>query len=197
MSVLRDTHLKKLSNILVAIVAVWICKCPAAHGRQDTTGPWQTIESRFAVIYYLSEKDLQRFDRKIDYSPNAGHLKRLRSELAAHTPYAHLLAKVDAIFERVQEILDMRGRPAKVIIRIYGDKKAFDEVCFRITGKKCRIRSWYLFETRTVYANAKDIHEGILAHEMAHHIIDHYMTVRPPRATAEILARYVDKHLFY
>jgi hypothetical protein len=36
----------------------------------------------------------------------------------------------------------------------------------------------------------------MLAHEMAHSIIDHYLRVRPPHATAEILARYVDGHLF-
>jgi hypothetical protein len=40
------------------------------------------------------------------------------------------------------------------------------------------------------------MHEGILAHEMAHAIIDQFLTVRPPSATAEILARYVDGHLF-
>ena len=43
--------------------------------------------------------------------------------------------------------------------------------------------------------NAEDVHEGMLAHEIAHSIIDHYLLVRPPRATAEILSRYVDAHL--
>jgi hypothetical protein len=40
-----------------------------------------------------------------------------------------------------------------------------------------------------------DLHEGMLAHEMAHAIIDHFFAVRPPSSTAEILARYVGKHL--
>jgi len=35
----------------------------------------------------------------------------------------------------------------------------------------------------------------MLAHEIAHAIVDNYLSVRPPRATAEILARYVGKHL--
>ena len=34
-----------------------------------------------------------------------------------------------------------------------------------------------------------------MAHEIAHAIIDHYLLIRPPRATAEILAHYVDEHL--
>jgi hypothetical protein len=40
-----------------------------------------------------------------------------------------------------------------------------------------------------------DLHEGMLAHEMAHCIIDYFLLVRPPVASAEILARYVDEHL--
>ena len=44
--------------------------------------------------------------------------------------------------------------------------------------------------------NARDLSAGMLAHECAHAIVDHYLAVRPPRATAEILARYVDGHLY-
>jgi hypothetical protein len=40
------------------------------------------------------------------------------------------------------------------------------------------------------------MYEGILAHEIAHSIIDNYLLILPPKATAEILARYVDEHLF-
>ena len=56
--------------------------------------------------------------------------------------------------------------------------------------------AWYLYQYHSIYINLEDLHEGILAHEMAHSIIDHYLIIRPPGATAEILARYVDSHLF-
>ena len=36
---------------------------------------------------------------------------------------------------------------------------------------------------------------AIMGHEIAHAIVDNYLSVRPPRAAAEILARYVGKHL--
>ena len=38
---------------------------------------------------------------------------------------------------------------------------------------------------------------GILAHEIAHAMIDNYLSVRPPKTTSEILARYVDENLHY
>ena len=65
----------------------------------------------------------------------------------------------------------------------------------KIFEKPCRFRAWYVYELNTIYLNVDDVHEGMLAHEIAHSIIDHYLLVRPPKATAEILARYVDKHL--
>jgi len=95
----------------------------------------------------------------------------------------------------------MRGRIKKVVINIFPNKKRFHEVQNKVAGEKSRIRArvraWYIYEQNTIYINNDDVHEGILAHEMAHAIIDHYLTVRPPKATAEILARYVDKHLYH
>jgi hypothetical protein len=157
---------------------------------------WKKIETRYTIIMFKSAKDLKNFDKKIDYSPSKARSSRLKKSSDSNDPFNRLRLKVDAVFERAQEILEMQGNVKSVVIRIYPDKKSLGDICFKITGRKCRIRSWYIFNNRTIYANARDTHEGILAHEMAHHIIDHYMNVRPPKATAEILARYVDKHLF-
>jgi Zn-dependent peptidase ImmA (M78 family) len=107
-----------------------------------------------------------------------------------------LKKKVDALYERVQEILDMRKRIKKVTINIFQNKKQLRAAYQEIYKKPCKLRCWYIYEYNAIYINANDLHEGMLAHEMAHSIIDHYLTVRPPRATAEILARYVDSHLF-
>ncbi len=103
--------------------------------------------------------------------------------------------KVDALFERAQEILDMRKRMDKVTINVYHDKDQLHAAFKQIYRKSCRIRAWYEFKYHTVFVCIDDVHEGMLAHEMAHGIIDHYLKVRPPTATAEILARYVDSNL--
>ena len=90
----------------------------------------------------------------------------------------------------------MRKIMKKVKINIYHDKEELRDAYQQIYNKTCRLRAWYIFEFNTIYLNVDDVHEGMLAHEIAHSIIDHYLTVRPPSATAEILARYVDGHLF-
>ena len=156
----------------------------------------QRLETRYALIRYETVKDLKKFNRRIDYSPGEFSLKSLFSPTGSKNVIDSITKKVDALYRRVQEILDMHGRMTKVNINLYREK-SFDDVYYRLVGIKRRVRSWYLFESKTIFINIDDVHEGILAHEMAHHIVDHYLKVRPPRATAEILARYVDKHLIF
>jgi hypothetical protein len=141
--------------------------------------------------------DLERMESCIRFSPEAMGLKTLFS-FSVSKPAdieASLQQKVDAVFERVQQILDMRSRMNKIRINVYSDKEALGRAYIRLTGNILNTRAWYVYEANAVYLNAKDVHEGILAHELAHAIIDNYFAVRPPRATAEILSRYVDAHL--
>jgi len=158
---------------------------------------WKCIETKHTIIQYEMINDLKKFDGKIDYSTGEFTLESLFSASDFKDPADSIKKKVDLLFERVQEILDMRRRTRKVIINLYPNKKRLHNAYFTINGAKCHIRAWYIYELNTIYINKDDVHAGMLAHEMAHSIIDHYFSARPPRATAEILARYVDKHLFF
>ncbi|MCJ7773698.1 MAG: hypothetical protein MUP22_11275 [Desulfobacterales bacterium] len=157
---------------------------------------WQSHETKYTIIQYKSAKDINKFDKSIDFSPDKFSIKGLFIAGDSNDPMGSITQKIDALFEKVQQILDMRKKIKKVTINIYPDEKQFHEAYYNITWTKCLVRSWYLFEKNTIYINVNDIHEGILAHEMAHSIINNYLDVRPPRATAEILAVYVDQHLF-
>lgn len=156
---------------------------------------WQQVETRYAIVRFQNQEDLEKFNRRLNYSPGASGLKWLFSGAGMQGLEEKVKQKVDSIYERAQEILDMRKRMEKVAIHIYHDTKALHEAFYSIYKKECRLRAWYVYEFKTIYVNVNDLHEGMLAHEMAHHLIDHYLTVRPPAATAEILARYVDAHL--
>jgi len=158
--------------------------------------PWHILDTKYTKIRYHSWKDLKKFGNKIDYSPWSLDLKGLFTKKSHDDLENEIKLKVDAVYERVQEILDMRKLMKKVIINIYHDKKELYAAYQKIFEKPCRLRAWYVYELNTICLNVGDAHEGILAHEIAHSIIDHYLLVRPPKATAEILARYVDKHLF-
>jgi hypothetical protein len=170
---------------------------PKRQAQAPTAINWQTLETRYTVIRYRDLKDLKRFVGKIDYSPSQSGLKGLLGFSGDVGDASAMRQRIDNLFRRVQSILDMHQTKEKAIINVYADKGGLQRAYSDLVGGTCRVRAWYYFDNRTIYVNASDVHEGILAHEMAHHIIDHYFDVRPPRATAEILARYVDKHLLY
>jgi hypothetical protein len=169
--------------------------CGVAKGQTSTGIVWQSIETKHTIIRYQSEKNLKKFNSRIKYRVERAGLKGLFSSSGSSDLKSTVSKKVDALFEKAQQILDMRKKMKKVTINVYPDKGQLQKAYESIYMKPCRIRAWYEYRFNTVYLNVNDTHEGMLAHEMAHGIIDHYLLVRPPSATAEILARYVDSHL--
>lgn len=184
---------KKLTGILPFFLVVFLY--PGVSRADDIR--WNEVKTKHTIIRYQADKDLKDFDRKIDYSavssspdldllisgPDNGDLKK------------KIINKVDAIYRRVQEILGMRKAMDRVKVNIYRDSADLKKAFYDIYKKEGKLRAWYIYEYNTIYINVKDLHEGMLAHEIAHSIIDHYLSVRPPSASAEILARYVDSHL--
>jgi hypothetical protein len=176
----------------VFIVAISGC----VHGNKIDAPVWQLMETRYTIIHYQSIADLKKFDHKISY-PNGdwGVLNRLTGS-SSENLHARIEIKVDRIYEKAQNILGMHKPMDKVHIHICRNKKQLIDYCKSIYGRPCRFRAWYAYQLNTVYVNHSDLDEGILGHELAHSIIDQYLLVRPPKATAEILASYVDLHLF-
>ncbi|MBA4369149.1 MAG: hypothetical protein C0403_16090 [Desulfobacterium sp.] len=157
--------------------------------------PWVTLETKYTIIRFLKAEDLDTFSVSMDFDQKFWGLKQLFSDKSPGTVHEEVSAKVDNLYERVQEILDMRKKSPKVFINIYPDRNLLDQAYYHIYQSKNNIRAWYIFDSNTIYININDVHEGMLAHEMAHSIIDHFLLVRPPAASAEILSRYVDAHI--
>ena len=181
---------------LIIILAV----SPLSAGRAQADGirlvPWLVLKTRHTTIRYKSEQDLALFHGAVEFGPPAFNRSLELEDLTCRQIEAMVVWKVDNIFVRAQEILDMK-KPTHdpVTVYLYPDKKALKKVYETIYQGQCRLRAWYRVKTNAVYLNVKDVHQGMLAHELAHAIIDHYLTVKPPSQTAEILARYVDSHL--
>lgn len=193
---LPDHYLsKKNVLILIQLSLFFFHLCDLAQGEISDESVWQRIETKHTIIHYQSLEDLKRFNTKVKFGPDQWGLNRLFSPPSSDNLADRITAKVDNLFERVQEILDMRKKMKKVTINIYHNKGQLSDVFTEIYKTSCRIRGWYAYEYHTVYLNVDDVHEGMLAHEIAHAVIDHYLLVRPPAASAEILARYVDAHL--
>jgi hypothetical protein len=169
-------------------------------GETSLGSSWQYIETKHTIIKFITLKTIKKVDHKIEHPKSKLGFKTFFAFGSSKSPTDSVKQKVDAIVERVHEILDMRKRMKKVVIYIFPNNKHFHEVSSKMVGTKGgkrRVRAWYIYEQNAIYINADDVHEGIIAHEVAHAIVDNFLTVRPPKATAEILARYVDKNLFH
>lgn len=153
------------------------------------------LKTKHTRLTFSSRADVQKFDDSIQYAANSS-LSELFSSKDQRSLERDLVRKVDLIFEKVQLILDMRKPMRQVRVRIFSNENELHKAYKKIYGRKATVRGWYVYDFNTVFLNAQDVHEGMLAHELGHAIIDHYLEVRPPRATAEILARYVDKNLY-
>ena len=152
-----------------------------------------TLESNSVRLVFNDPSDVARLEKKIDFGDSGGWF-------ASSVPEAvekRLMQKIDAIYDKVQRILDMRKpQQQKVLLRVLHDQDELAATFFQIFKRKGSARAWYVYEYNTIYVNVQDVNEGMIAHELAHSIIDHYLVARPPRASAEILATYVDKYLF-
>ncbi len=153
-----------------------------------------SITTRHTTLAFSAVEDVTVLNKAIDYGAR-NSLSSIFSSPKMRDVERELAKKVDLLFEKVQLILDMRKEMRKVRVRVYSNADQLHAVYKKIFKKKCAVRGWYLYEFNTVFLNVKDVHEGMLAHELGHAIIDHFLAVRPPRATAEILAKYVDMHL--
>lgn len=184
-------------SLLLLLYLSFIVSVPDGMTSEKVLGPgsWKRIESKHVIIQYKRFEDIKKLDGNINYSPDGWSLKDLFSSDKPEDQVGSVTQKLDGIFKKVQNILDMRGKIKKVTIKVYPNTEQLHEAYFAITGTKCNYKAWYIFELNAIYVTIDDVNEGIIAHEMAHSIINHYFSVRPPRATTEILSRYVDQHL--
>jgi len=157
---------------------------------------WHQLETRHTIIHYQNIGDVKQFNRKVSY--HTGEWGVLSTIFGSNSDTLHdtVGKKVDGIFEKVQHLLGMRKRMAKVHIYICSNEKQLHDNYSRIYGKRGQFRAWYAYKLNAVYVNHQDLDEGMLSHELTHAIVDNYLLVRPPKASSEILASYVDLHLF-
>jgi len=156
---------------------------------------WQKIKTKYIIIRYRTLENLKEFDTRVRYSPETSGLKWLFPGGKAATLKDKIKIKVDALYERVQEILDMRRRMERVAIDIYPDKMQLYSASRNMSKKDRHYRAYYIYKENKIYINSNDLDEKLIAHEIAYSIISNYLPVRPPRASVEILARYASSNL--
>lgn len=107
--------------------------------------------------------------------------------------------RVDNIVDRVSKLLDMYPADLHFTINIYPNNRDIERA-FRDLGGLRALEgapiAFYAHKRNTIYVSIEKLTPGVLAHEIAHAIINVYFDTPPPERMQEILAQYVDKHLW-
>ncbi|MCM8794102.1 MAG: hypothetical protein NC898_06600, partial [Candidatus Omnitrophica bacterium] len=127
--------------------------------------------------------------RKLDFS--SPHLLS-STQMESNNPEKILNDTLDALFLEVSDILDIHLRSFKGNIIILNDFQSLDREFYRLYRMPLKSFSFYVYETNTIYISFDNLRVGILGHEIAHAIINHYFVVPPPMKIQEVLAGYVE-----
>jgi len=131
------------------------------------------FKTKYTGIHYIADKDIDDF------------IWRLGGQRLLFTGDASLAShRVDRIVERVQTILDMR--PHNFHVDIYLHRGLTDR----------RMVAFYEERSKSIRISVDYTTDGVLAHEIAHAVIDQYFVTSPPSKVQEILTQYVDKYLW-
>lgn len=178
----------------ILLIAYFLCIIfiGEAYPQEDE---WGVFSTTFCTVFYEKDIDLRLVNRRINLRFSDFYNPRRFKKKPGLSIEEILSEKFDAIFMRIEDILDMYPSRIRVRINIYKDKEGLNAAYEEIFNEPNTASSFYIYKTNTIYTTERAITEGILAHEMAHCIIDHYFVILPPRKIQEMLAVYADVHL--
>ncbi|UCG34734.1 MAG: hypothetical protein JSW17_04370 [Candidatus Omnitrophota bacterium] len=152
-----------------------------------------SIETNNFTIYYEPDVNLKRVYRKLRarrFYLDAGSKPSALSGFDEKIAY-----RMNLIFEKVKQVLGMYPIGVEFNIKIFKDPKMVYDKYFKISKKNEKVRSFYVHAHRTVYISEATISDSVMAHEMAHAIVNFYFIIKPPETVSEMMAIYVDSHL--
>lgn len=173
--------------ILFFIILVYAIPAYACEGLS------KTYETGYATICYSSENDLHKLTASLS--------KGLFSFLEGSNKPEVVRNRVDEIVEKAGSLLDMYPTDLHFTIILYPDNRELEKIYLKAAGIHAyggtrTPVAFYSHKLKTIYVSLDNLSAGILAHEVAHAIINSYFESSPSARTQEILSQYVDRHLW-
>jgi len=171
-----------LAAVLAVLFAAFGVAVPALAGEAG-------LETRYARIVFDDEADLYEFGRSLGGPGSMASRENPNLRL-------HVRESVDRIVFRVKALLDMHPGQLSFIVLIHPTDRALREAYRGLGAVGEPPVAFYSHRSKTVHVGLRGAAPGVFAHEVAHAVINSYFSVPPPAQMQEILAQYVDRHLF-
>jgi hypothetical protein len=175
---MRPSFLRAIFTILFFAASL-----SAAHGLE--------LKTRYTTIVYKKEDLLRKFNKEV----SLGSLSYLMRNTRNITAEDEVKNKVDAIIEKVESVLEMFPKNLRFTVILLPGEKDVQRVYREKYRAEVDYIAFYSPRDETVYVSVDDVRRGVLAHELAHVVIDHYYGVPTPVRIHEILAQFAESHL--
>ncbi|MCL5023252.1 MAG: hypothetical protein M1497_07780 [Nitrospirae bacterium] len=171
--------------LLLSYAFVRYCRTEQRQGSGKAQGG-------YAKIFCESGETLRLFNKRIKLG-FLNSLLRTRTEKDLSVE-SQLSGKIDVIVERVETILEMRPRNFTIALHVLPDADKVKELYRKKYFRNVDFVAFYAPSEKAVYIAADEAKAVILAHELAHAVIDQYFGVAAPVKIHEILAQYVEEN---
>jgi hypothetical protein len=104
--------------------------------------------------------------------------------------------KVDLIYGRVQEILDMHPAATDLSIVLFPSVDFIQSKYQDQYSAHVSYIAYYSPQSNTVYLAVDKVNVRVLAHELAHVVIHHFFNNEAPESVHELLAQHVEKQFY-
>jgi len=174
----------ELSGLIIGLLTSAFLLAGAVQGRAAE------IESRYTTIVYDREDLLQRFNDEVRLR-GLSYLMRTRTSLTAADEAKN---KLDVVIERVQKVLEMYPK-LKIRVVLVASDADVAAAYKRLYGRTVDFIAFYSPREKTVYVSVSDVNLHVIAHELAHVVVDHYFGISPSARIHEVLAQFAETHL--
>lgn len=148
-----------------------------------------TIETKYFTVTLCDNCSLSSFAERI----SATSFFRLDAQSDKTDIRSVIKEGIDSLFLEVSDVLDIHLKTYHARLIIYPDVVEVSEAAYGDAQIiEANLPSVYIPSHNTIYISFADITAGMLAHEMAHALINNYFVVAPPPKVQEILAGYVE-----
>ncbi len=175
-------------RLFVAVIGAILAALVCAGAVAAPPGPGGVVKTFYAEIYYPADKALAEFTERTSFNSPALGMSNPRIETMAAD-------NVDRIVFRVKTLLDMYPAELSFSIHIYETYSELSAVYRNIGMIGTPPVAFYSHGMAGIYLTTERLNAGILAHEIAHAVINAYFVTPPPAKMQEILSQYVDRHL--
>ncbi len=151
----------------------------------------KTFETRYSTIRYSKQEQVLELRKKI-----RGPKQAFSAATEKDRTVVSLKDDVDDIVDRVKRLLDMNPKDFHFTIYVLNSYADIKNAYLEHGMLGVAPVAFYSHNSRAIYLTTDRLTPGVLAHEIAHALINVYFTMPPPADMQEVLAQYVDKHLW-